>query len=142
MTKSIVPLMVISALIVSCNKTDTVSETSETQKEVVLDSVIPADTLRANNIVEEDIEGAADAYTYNYKADDGTMAVATFLNTDQAHTLTIKMDEKTYVLDQTQAWAKGADYEKDGVKAHNQRDDLDVTIEGKNIKLKRQYDTK
>ena len=139
MTKSIVSLMVISALIVSCNKTDTVSETSETQKEVVLDSLIPADKLGANSMV---VENVAEAYTYNYKADDGTMAVATFLNTDQAHTLTIKMDEKTYVLDQTEAWAKGADYEKDGVKAHNQRDDLDVTIEGKNIKLKRQYDTK
>lgn len=142
MRKLIIPLSLVSVLVLSCSKQNINQESSETQNEVVMDSMVSKDTLAGNTADQEDIAGTKNTYTYNYKANNGTMAIVTFLNTDTEHTLTVKMNDKTYVLDQTEAWAKGADYEKDGVKAHSQRDDLDLTMNGKTIKLKRQYDKK
>ena len=141
MRKLIVPLSLISVIILSCNKQDTNTEIVETQNELVMDPTVVEDTIAGNGSYNEEIGNGKDAHTYNYKAEDGTMAIVTFLNSDTEHTLTVKMNDKTYVLDQKEAWAKGAAYEKDEVKAHNQRDDLDFTVDGKTIKLKRQYDT-
>ena len=130
-------LSLISALVISCSKKDSTEEVAQTQNEIVRDTV-SVDTVSGGVTSQDEMNLQDDTYTY--KAEDGTLATLTFLNTDSVHTLTVKMNDKEYVLDQTEAWAKGADYEKDGVKAHSQRDDLDLTMDGKIIKLKRQYD--
>ena len=131
-------LSLISVLALSCSKKDSTEEVAQTQNEIVKDTVVSVDTV-SGGVTSQDKMNLQDD-TYTYKAEDGTLATLTFLNTDSVHTLTVKMNDKEYVLDQTEAWAKGADYEKDGVKAHSQRDDLDLTMDGKTIKLKRQYD--
>ncbi len=131
-------LSLISFLVISCSKKDSTEEVAQTQNEIVRDTVVSVDTVSGGVTSQNEMNLQDDSYTY--KAEDGTLATLTFLNTDSAHTLTVKMNEKEYVLNQTEAWAKGADYEKDGVKAHSQRDDLDLTMDGKTIKLKRQYD--
>ncbi|GEM_PF-832726 len=131
-------LSLISVLALSCSKKDFTEEVARTQNEIVRDTVVSVDTVSGGVTSQDEMNLQNDTYTY--KAEDGTLATLTFLNIDSVHTLTVKMNDKEYVLDQTEAWAKGADYEKDGVKAHSQRDDLDLTIDGKTIKLKRQYD--
>ena len=131
-------LSLISVLALSCSKKDSTEEVAQTQNEIVKDAVVSVDTISGGVTSQDEMNLQNDTYTY--KAEDGTLGTLTFLNTDSVHTLTVKMDDKEYVLDQTEAWAKGADYEKDGVKAHSQRDDLDLTMDGKIIKLKRQYD--
>ena len=131
-------LSLISVLALSCSKKDSTEEVAQTQNEIVKDTVVSVDTVSGGVTSQDEMNLQDDTYTY--KAEDGTLATLTFLNTDSVHTLTVKMNDKEYVLDQTEAWAKGADYEKDGVKAHSQRDDLDLTMDGKIIKLKRQYD--
>ena len=131
-------LSLISVLALSCSKKDSTEEVAQTQNEIVKDTVVSVDTV-SGGVTSQDKMNLQDD-TYTYKAEDGTLATLTFLNTDSVHTLTVKMNDKEYVLDQTEAWAKGADYEKDAVKAHSQRDDLDLTMDGKTIKLKRQYD--
>ena len=131
-------LSLISVLVLSCSKKDSTEEVAQTQNEIVRDTVVSVDTVSGAVRSQDEINLQDDTYTY--KAEDGTLATLTFLNSDSVHTLTVKMNDKEYVLDQTEAWAKGADYEKDGVKAHSQRDDLDLTMDGKIIKLKRQYD--
>ena len=131
-------LSLISVLALSCSKKDSTEEVAQTQNEIVRDTVVSVDTISGGVTSQDEMNLQDDTYTY--KADDGTLAAVTFLNTDSVHTLTVKMNDKKYVLDQTEAWAKGADYEKDGVKAHSQRDDLDLTMDGKTIKLKREYD--
>ena len=131
-------LSLISVLALSCSKKDSTEEVAQTQNEIVRDTVVSVDTISGGVTSQDEMNLQDDTYTY--KADDGTLAAVTFLNTDSVHTLTVKMNDKEYVLDQTEAWAKGADYEKDGVKAHSQRDDLDLTMDGKTIKLKREYD--
>lgn len=133
-------LSLISVLMISCNKKDTTEEVAQTQNEIVMDTVVSVDTVSNDGTNPDEMNLQNDTNTYTYKTADGTLATVTFLNTDSIHTLTVKMNDKEYVLDQTEAWAKGADYEKDGVKAHSQRDDLDLTMDGKTIKLKRQYD--
>lgn len=135
---ALLSLSLISVLALSCSKKDSTEEVAQTQNEIVRDTVVSVDTVSGAVRSQDEINLQDDTYTY--KAEDGTLATLTFLNTDSVHTLTVKMNDKEYVLDQTEAWAKGADYEKDGVKAHSQRDDLDLTIDGKTIKLKRQYD--
>ncbi|QDP84163.1 lysozyme inhibitor [Chryseobacterium sp. SNU WT5] len=135
-------LSLIAALVISCNKKDTTEEVAQTQNEIVMDTVVSVDTVSNDATNPDEMNLQNDANTYIYKAEDGTLATVIFLNTDSIHTLTVKMNDKEYVLNQTEAWAKGADYEKDGVKAHSQRDDLDLTMAGKTIKLKRQYDKK
>lgn len=142
MRKLPVFLSLITVLVISCNKKDTTEEVAQTQNEIVMDTVVSVDTVSNDGTNPDEMNLQNDANTYTYKAEDGTLATVTFLNTDSIHTLTVKMNDKEYVLDQTEAWAKGADYEKDGVKAHSQRDDLDLTMDGKTIKLKRQYDKK
>lgn len=137
---ALLSLSLISALVVSCEKKASTEEVSQTQNEIVMDTMVSTDTVSGDLANQDEMKIQNDKYTYPYKAEDGTLAVVTFLNTDTEHTLTVKMNDKEYVLDQTEAWAKGADYEKDGIKAHSQRDDLDLTIDGKMIKLKRQYD--
>ncbi len=132
-------LSLISVSVISCNKKNTTEEVAQTENKIVRDTVVSADTV-SGEVTNHETNLQNDTYTYPYKAQDGTLATVTFLNTDSVHTLTMKMNDKEYVLDQTEAWAKGADYEKDGVKAHSQRDDLDLTMDGKTIKLKRQYD--
>lgn len=131
-------LSLISVLALSCSKKDSTEEVAQTQNEIVRDKVVLVDSVSGGVTSQDEMNLQDDTYTY--KAEDGTLATLTFLNTDSLHTLTVKMNDKEYVLDQTEAWAKGADYEKDGVKAYSQRDDLDLTIDGKTIKLKRQYD--
>lgn len=131
-------LSLISVLVISCSKKDSTEEVAQTQNEIARDTVVSVDTVSGGVTSQDEMNRQDDTYTY--RAEDGTLAAVTFLNTDSVHTLTVKMNDKEYVLDQTEAWAKGADYEKDGVKAHSQRDDLDLTIDGKTIKLKRQYD--
>ena len=131
-------LSLISVSVISCNKKNTTEEVAQTQNEIVRDTFVAVDTISGGVTSQDEMNLQNDTYTY--KAEDGTLATVTFLNTDSVHTLTVKMNDKEYVLDQTEAWAKGADYEKDGVKAHSQRDDLDLTMDGKTIKLKRQYD--
>ena len=131
-------LSLILVLALSCSKKDSTEEVAQTQNEIVRDTAVSVDTVSGGVTSQDEMNLQDDTYTY--KADDGTLAAVTFLNTDSAHTLTVKMNDKEYVLDQTEAWAKGADYEKDGVKVHSQRDDLDLTMDGKTIKLKRQYD--
>lgn len=131
-------LSLISVLAISCSKKDSTEEVAQTQNEIVRDTIVSVDTVSGGVTSQDEMNLQDDTYTY--RAEDGTLAAVTFLNTDSVHTLTVKMNDKEYVLDQTEAWAKGADYEKDGVKAHSQRDDLDLTIDGKTIKLKRQYD--
>ncbi len=131
-------LSLISVLALSCSKKDSTEEVAQTQNEIVRDTAVSVVTVSGGVTSQDEMNLQDDTYTY--KADDGTLAAVTFLNTDSVHTLTVKMNDKEYVLDQTEAWAKGADYEKDGVKAHSQRDDLDLTMDGKTIKLKRQYD--
>ena len=135
---ALLSLSLISVLALSCSKKDSTEEVAQTQNEIVRDTVVSVDTVSGAVRSQDEINLQDDTYTY--KAEDGTSATLTFLNTDSVHTLTVKMNDKEYVLDQTEAWAKGADYEKDGVKAHSQRDDLDLTMDGKIIKLKRQYD--
>ena len=135
---ALLSLSLISFLVISCSKKDSTEELAQTQNEIVRDTVVSVDTISGGVTSQDEMNLQDDTYTY--KADDGTLAAVTFLNTDSVHTLTVKMNGKEYVLDQTEAWAKGADYEKDGVKAHSQRDDLDLTMDGKTIKLKRQYD--
>lgn len=142
MRKLPVLLSLITVLVISCNKKDTAEEVAQTQNEIVMDTVVSVDTVSNDGTNPDEMNLQNDANTYTYKTEDGTLATVTFLNTDSIHTLTVKMNDKEYVLDQTEAWAKGADYEKDGVKAHSQRDDLDLTMDGKTIKLKRQYDKK
>lgn len=131
-------LSLISVLALSCSKKDSTEEVAQTQNEIVRDKVVLVDSVSGGVTSQDEMNLQDDTYTY--KAEDGTLATLTFLNTDSVNTLTVKMNDKEYVLDQTEAWAKGADYEKDGVKAYSQRDDLDLTIDGKTIKLKRQYD--
>lgn len=131
-------LSLISVLVISCSKKDSTEEVAQTQNEIARDTVVSVDTVSGGVTSQDEMNRQDDTYTY--RAEDGTLAAVTFLNTDSVHTLTVKINDKEYVLDQTEAWAKGADYEKDGVKAHSQRDDLDLTIDGKTIKLKRQYD--
>ena len=131
-------LSLISVLVISCSKKDSTEEVAQTQNEIARDTVVSVDTVSGGVTSQDEMNRQDDTYTY--RAEDGTLAAVTFLNTDSVHTLTVKMNDKEYVLDQTEAWAKGADYEKDGVKAHSQRDDLDLTMDGKTIKLKRQYD--
>ena len=131
-------LSLISVLVISCSKKDSTEELAQTQNEIVRDTVVAVDNVSGGVTNQDEMNLQNDTYTY--KAEDGTLATLTFLNSDSVHTLTVKMNDKEYVLDQTEAWAKGADYEKDGVKAHSQRDDLDLTMDGKTIKLKRQYD--
>ena len=131
-------LSLISVLVISCSKKDSTEEVAQTQNEIVRDTAVSVDTVSGGVTSQDEMNRQDDTYTY--RAEDGTLAAVTFLNTDSVHTLTVKMNDKEYVLDQTEAWAKGADYEKDGVKAHSQRDDLDLTMDGKTIKLKRQYD--
>lgn len=131
-------LSLISVLVISCSKKDSTEEVAQTQNEIVMDTAVSVNTVSGGVTSQDEINLQDDSYTY--KAEDGTLAAVTFLNTDSVNTLTVKMNDKEYVLDQTEAWAKGADYEKDGVKAHSQRDDLDLTMDGKTIKLKREYD--
>ena len=140
MKKSFVLLSLISVSVISCNKKNTTEEVANTQHAVKPDSVKSVDTVSSEWIDQAEMNLQKDTHTYTYKAEDGTLATVIFLNTDSVNSLTVKMNDKEYVLDQTEAWAKGADYEKDGIKAHNQRDDLDLTMDGKTIKLKRQYD--
>ena len=135
---ALLSLSLISVLALSCSKKDSTEEVAQTQNEIVRDTVVSVDTVSGGVTSQDEMNLQDDTYTY--RAEDGTLAAVTFLNTDSVHTLTVKMNDKEYVLDQTEAWAKGADYEKDGVKAHSQRDDLDLTMDGKTIKLKRQYD--
>lgn len=135
---ALLSLSLISVLALSCSKKDSTEEVAQTQNEIVRDMVVSVDTISGGVTNQDEMNLQNDTYTY--KAEDGTLATLTFLNTDSVHTLTVKMNDKEYVLDQTEAWAKGADYEKNGVKAHSQRDDLDLTMDGKTIKLKRQYD--
>ena len=135
---ALLSLSLISVLVISCSKKDSTEELAQTQNEIVRDTVVAVDNVSAGVTSQDEMNLQNDTYTY--KAEDGTLATLTFLNTDSVHTLTVKMNDEEYVLDQNEAWAKGADYEKDGVKAHSQRDDLDLTMDGKTIKLKRQYD--
>ena len=130
-------LSLISVLALSCSKKDSTEEVAQTKNEIVRDTVVAVDNVSGGVTSQDEMNLQNDTYTY--KAEDGTLATLTFLNTDSVHTLTVKINDEEYVLDQTEAWAKGADYEKDGVKAHSQRDDLDLTMDGKTIKLKRQY---
>ena len=134
---ALLSLSLISVLVISCSKKDSTEELAQTQNEIVRDTVVAVDNVSGGVTSQDEMNLQNDTYTY--KAEDGTLATLTFLNTDSVHTLTVKMNDEEYVLDQTEAWAKGADYEKDGVKAHSQRDDLDLTMDGKTIKLKRQY---
>ena len=135
---ALLSLSLISVLVISCSKKDSTEELAQTQNEIVRDTVVAVDNVSGGVTSQDEMNLQNDTYTY--KAEDGTLATLTFLNTDSVHTLTVKINDEEYVLDQTEAWAKGADYEKDGVKAHSQRDDLDLTMDGKTIKLKRQYD--
>ncbi|WP_373708218.1 hypothetical protein [Kaistella sp.] len=134
---ALLSLSLISFLVISCSKKDSTEEVAQTQNEI-RDTVVSVDTVSGGVTSQDEMNLQNDTYTY--KAEDGTLATLTFLNTDFVHTLTVKMNDKEYVLDQTEAWAKGAAYEKDGVKAHSQRDDLDLTMDGKTLKLKRQYE--
>ena len=135
---ALLSLSLISVLALSCSKKDSTEEVAQTQNEIVRDTVVSVDTVSGALRSQDEINLQDDTYTY--KTEDGTLATLTFLNTDSVHTLTVKMNDIEYVLDQTEAWAKGADYEKDGIKAHSQRDDLDLKMNGQTIKLKRQYD--
>ena len=131
-------LSLISVLVISCSKKDSTEEVVQAQNGIARDTVVSVDTVSSGVTSQDEMNLQDDSYTY--KAKDGTLAAVTFLNTDSVHTLTVKMNDIEYVLDQTEAWAKGADYEKDGIKAHSQRDDLDLKMNGQTIKLKRQYD--
>ena len=137
MRKIPVFLSILSVLVISCNEKTTTVVDEKIQPEIIADTMPSSDTVK---VQDDAVINDKEKNTYSYKAEDGTMAMVTFLNTDSENTLTIAMNGKTYVLDQKEAWAKGADYEKDGVKAHNQRDDLELKLEGKTIKLKRQYE--
>lgn len=138
MKKSLLLLTAVTLTVLSCTKDSTTAEAVNTENNMIVDTVSVNDTLRATSETESG-NAIADTHTYDYSAEDGTLAVVTFLNTSTENTLTVKMNDQTYILDQTEAWAKGADYEKNGVSAHSQRDNLEIKMDGKTVRLKRQY---
>lgn len=137
MRKIMVFLSILSVLVISCNEKNTTVVDEKIQPEIVVDTMPSSDTVK---VEDGAVINDRKKNTYSYKTEDGTMAMVTFLNTNSENTLNIAMNGKTYVLDQKEVWAKGADYEKDDIKAHNQRNDLELKLGAKTIKLKRQYE--
>ena len=130
-------LAIIALTLTACKKENTVTDTNAVP-DTAMTETLPADSAMTENFSSEEM--TADSYTYDYIAEDGSIAKVTFKNTDTEHTMTVNMGDKTYVLKQTEAWAKGADYKGDNASAHSQQDNLELTVDGKTVKMKRQYD--
>lgn len=79
----------------------------------------------------------ATIYEYTYTAFDGSKAEVTFTNYPDKSYLLIKRNGFKIQLPQTEAWAKGAIYEKDGIKAESKGDKLTITQNGKTYELEK-----
>lgn len=101
-----------------------IDSTSEIRK------TIDGKTIHEKNIIHR--------YEYTYKAFDGKEANITFTTgTKDGNFILIERNKLKIELPQKEAWAKGAIYEKDGIKAEAQGDKLTIHQNGQVFELNR-----
>lgn len=134
MKKSVVLLAMISLVTLSCKKEDKKVEVTKEEKiEVKADSATNTKDSAVTATTKQTTDGKVDAqtYSYTYHSADGKTAQITFINTQTSNTIKIESEGKSAELPRTEAWAKGAIYEKDGVKVESSGDKIKVTEKGK-----------
>lgn len=134
MKKTIVSLALLSLVALSCKKEEKkVEVTKEEKVEVKADPATATKDSTVTTATKETTDGKVDAQThsYTYQSAEGKTAQITFINTDTSNTVKIESEGKSVELPRTDVWAKGAVYEKDGVKVESTGDKIKVTEKGK-----------
>ena len=75
--------------------------------------------------------------TERYVAEDGSSALVTFKNSDKEHTISIRSNNKTIVLPQKEAWAKGGIYADHDIEVKSEGDNITITQGNAVISLKK-----
>lgn len=130
------------ATIISCKK--------ETKKDVITNEVKVVTTIDSNGIKKQDstvifnrnVDGKSivtkeeiKKYVYQYVAFDGTKAEVTFTHYPDKSYILIERNKLKIELPQTKADDKSAIFEKDGIKAVTEGQNLTITQNGETFEL-------
>lgn len=129
------------ALIIGCKKSEDgnkgiISESESTQTKIT-DENGKIDSTTTTSI-EKNIDGRKmDTESIPYKAEDGSRAKATFVNTDKSSTIMIEANNKKFQLDRKTLTSEGAVYERKGISAEVKGDSLFITQDNNVIHLRK-----
>ncbi|MDO5614588.1 MAG: hypothetical protein Q4G16_00230 [Cruoricaptor ignavus] len=127
-------ILILSAtlLVMSCSK-------NEGNKSVLKEepAAVTHSTDSATVEDEGEVQTGNNTYTYRYVAEDGTNAHVTFINDDKGSSISIKSNNKTITLPQTEVWAKGAIYKDHDIEVESKGENLKITQGNNVIELKR-----
>lgn len=86
--------------------------------------------------LQEEPTATPGIYVEEFTANDGKTYTITFNTNEKTPTATVETDNFKKVLEQTEAWAKGAEYKKDNVSLISKGETAVLTINNKKIQLK------
>ncbi|UOE40681.1 hypothetical protein MTP09_12345 [Chryseobacterium suipulveris] len=138
------PVLVLSSVLLlsafSCKKS------SDGNKSIIVEENVEKTVSNDNGKIDSTFtdaktEKTADTQvqeiTERYVGTDGTSALVTFKNSDKEHTISIRSNNKTIVLPQKEAWAKGGIYADHDIEVKSEGDNITITQGNNVIELKK-----
>lgn len=133
MKKTILSALFLGILFTACKNQSDKQEKTETEIEKITDIKTNSES---GNDKKKDFEKGPYAFDYIYKSNNGEIVDATFFAKNDKMYIKVKRSDKTeLILEQTTAWAKGAEYEKDNYKWTSQKNNATFSDGKETMKL-------